>query len=180
MDGVLVDFDGGVNRFFGKNPQYGPKRDWEFDYQGDFNMTPQQFWKCLGHDFWSTLGFTKEGMGVLEMLYSRGLEKQVCLLSSPTLEPGCWSGKAQWVKDNLPHFYHGKQFILSYDKLWNVQPDALLIDDRYETCSKWVAAGGQAFVFPRPWNPLYEEEPKALQWLEEHLDYLGAGRKDSL
>jgi len=179
MDGVLVDFDRGVYDKFKKLKPEG-HRTWEYNYEQDFGCSKQQFWQALDHTFWADLKFTKEAVGILEILYSRGLEDKVCLLSSPTLEPGSWSGKVEWVKRNLPHFFYDKKLILTHNKLWNVAADAVLIDDKYETCASWAEAGGHAFCFPRPWNPLGEFEGKAVQLLEEHLDYLGVGERGKL
>lgn len=179
MDGVLVDFDRGVYEKFKVALPNGP-RDWDYSYESDFGVSKESFWQSLDHEFWASLKFTKEAVGILELIYSRGLEDRTCLLSSPTLEPGAWSGKVEWVKRNLPHFFYDKKLILAHNKLWNCYPDAVLIDDRYETCSAWAEAGGQAFCFPRPWNPLHEFEDRAVQHLEEHMDYLQLGQRGKL
>lgn len=174
MDGVLVDFDRGVQELFGV-PMPPGRRNWDYAYEEDFGLSKTQFWRSLGHDFWAALPMTKEAPGIIEMLQGRGLWGCVRLLSSPTLEPGSWSGKAEWVRKNIPSLFYGNRLVLTQDKLLHCRPTSLLIDDRYETCSLWTRAGGPAFNVPRPWNPLWEHEDSLLRLLEEHLDYLGVG-----
>jgi hypothetical protein len=84
---------------------------------------------------------------------------------------GSWTGKVEWVKKNLKEFYNEKRFLLGFSKKWNAHPNSLLIDDFYMNITEWVDEGGYGFLFPRPWNQLAEHEPKALELLDEHLDY---------
>lgn len=168
MDGVIVDFDGEVNRRFGRvsNPH-----EWEYLYEQDFGMTAKEFWNKCDDDFWRSLEFTKEAVDIFYALQSRDLIDRVCILSKPVSH--AYQGKADWIKKNLPQLYYNKQFLLGPNKDWCANPNALLIDDNEDHCRDFIKAGGEAFLFPRPWNICRTLEPVAVRELEEYLDLIG-------
>ena len=165
MDGVIVDFHRAVEERFGKvsNPLV-----WDFNYRKDFNMDFEQFWSSCDNEFWENLEFTKEAKAILLALWERDLTKNVCLLSKPV--PHAYQGKVDWIRRNMPQFYAKKQFLLGPDKDWCAHPQALLIDDNYDHCKDFRAAGGHAFLFPRPWNICRDLEHVAVLELESYLD----------
>lgn len=59
--------------------------------------------------------------------------------------PGCYSGKVEWLNNYWPDT---DRFIITKRKEACAKPTALLIDDRPSNCEAFVAAGGNAIVFP--------------------------------
>jgi len=168
MDGVIVDFDGMVNEKFGvvSNPY-----EWEYLYEQDFGMSAEEFWLACDNAFWRSLEFTKEAVDIFQILGERDLLDRVCLLSKPVSH--AYQGKVDWIKDHLPQLYYNKQFLLGPEKDWCAHPKALLIDDNESHCLKFMEAGGNSFLYPRPWNMCHVLEYRANLELEEYIDALG-------
>ena len=170
MDGVIVDFHRGVLEMFGVDEVSNPT-EWEFKYREDFGMSAKTFWNYCDNDFWRQLEFTPEAVDIFQALQSRDLLDRVCLLSHPVSH--AFQGKVDWIKENLPQMYNSKQFLLGPIKHWCAHPESLLIDDCYNNCRDFVRAGGNAFIFPRPWNICRKVEPQAVLELERYLDLIG-------
>lgn len=155
LDGVVVDFMGGVERFFGIDLSNHQK--WEFDYKEQFGMSADTFWNMLGIDFWVNLEFEKWGKELIRLLEPL----KPCILSKPT--SGTASGKQEWIKRNLPSYWREKRWLLGPNKNFCAHQGAILIDDREEHVDEFIAYGGNAILFPRRWNCLRELEPVAVQ-----------------
>lgn len=171
MDGVIVDFIGGVLKKYGLNQLSNPT-EWDFNYREDFGCSCADFWEGLTDEFWRDLEFTKEAVDIFELFHSRDLMDRVCLFSKPPGDIG-FKGKAQFIKNNLRQMYNEGQFMLGFNKNWCARPDALLIDDNESNCREFEKAGGKSFLFPRPWNICRDLEPISVQELEDFIDAIG-------
>ena len=105
LDGVLVDFVGGVCDIFDLNPAL-VKRDWpvgDYDVVArinsflDVEISANTFWGEIERkdSFWENLLPLEIGFNVLDELRKLG---DICLLTAPTLDPNCCAGKTRWIQ----------------------------------------------------------------------------------
>jgi hypothetical protein len=151
MDGVIVDFIRGAHEHhkLKYDPWPYPVGKWDFVKRVD--KTAYEFWSPLKFDFWSTLPWTPDGEEILSMLPF----EDTCLLTAPTQEAECVTGKLRWVRDNLTGY--NRKVIITPAKEMCAHPNALLIDDGDHNVDKWRANGGQAILVPRIWNSRHAE-----------------------
>ncbi len=99
-------------------------------------------WDKLDFDFFSTIPLfdgAKEFYNILSNDYNANL------LSSPILNPGCYSGKAQWILTNLAsNKFELKKLILcpSEKKHLLSGKNRILIDDYGKNIEGWILSGG--------------------------------------
>jgi len=154
MDGVLVDFTKGAHKLHGIDYS---EDDWPYDYN-DYNYIPfaniseENFWKQMGRTFWRELEWTAEGVDILN-LYERifGTEN-IYLLTSPCQTPGCIEGKKDWILNHTTKYI--SRTVFTNCKEVCASPRAVLVDDSQREVNKFLRAGGEAILVPRPWNPM--------------------------
>lgn len=151
LDGVLVDFDRGFLDL-PKNTERLTPKEYEKAHGKD------AIWPLideLGESFWANLQWMKDGRELWDYIK----RYDPIILSSPSKNPECFTGKAIWVKQNLQidqdpvtdpaDFTKDTRFILANHKheyvgpaknLLNKQP--VLIDDFSRKLEKWTKAGG--------------------------------------
>lgn len=124
LDGVLADFDRGVEAVTGKRPD---------------QLTTRQMWRALARhpDFY----------GTLEMMHDAQVLWEFCAPYDPViltgLPMGTWAPeqKRRWVANML-----GEEVrvitCLSREKHRYSGPDRILVDDRESLRTTWEAAGG--------------------------------------
>lgn len=115
-------------------------------------FTEAGFWGAIRREFWASVPPSRELSLVFQCADYVGAEN-VCILSSPTLDPDCLAGKLEWIQRFLPKRYQ-RQYLIGPRKHFCARPDALLIDDRDQNVKDFIACGGQAILMPRPWNSL--------------------------
>lgn len=161
MDGVLVDFVGGALKLLGRTVDDWPPG--EFNMAKVLDMPRHEFWGALsGAEFWSSLRPTREAHALMATLETTFGSWELCILSSPTADPQCLSGKARWLDRCLPEYR--RRFLFGPEKRFCAGPDCLLIDDADQNVDSFRAAGGCAILFPRPWNRLH--------WVADPLAYV--------
>lgn len=146
MDGVLVDFNGGVAKEFGIDLSHN--YNWHFNYKEMFGLTRDEFWKSLSNDFWANLEPLPWIHEMLAMLEGY----RPCLLSAPALDTA--SGKQRWIKKHLPEYWRMGRYLLGPAKHYCACPGAVLIDDKEDNVLEFRDRGGQAILFPAMWNSL--------------------------
>lgn len=85
-------------------------------------------------------------------LYSFLLERRnVYICTAPWIDaPECAASKYAWLKH---HFnIQSSDVVIAKRKNLLAKPEALLIDDNPKNCQLFFAAGGNALLYPRPWN----------------------------
>lgn len=121
---------------------------------GEQRWSKSQFWNSVTREVWATVPKSDE----FDLIINRSVElvgeENVIILSSPTLDPECLAGKAEWIRDYCPKFLH-RQFLIGPPKTFCATPDTLLIDDADKNYSAFIDAGGKALLVPRPWNGLH-------------------------
>jgi len=146
--------------------KYDPK--WGFDIVKAANslLTPitgsdlafesaEAFWdKLTGPEVWRDAPESPEFRPLLA--FCRAVARRnICLLTSPVRDPGCVTGKMEWIHRHMPKWMH-RQFLIGPQKHLLASEVALLIDDSDENVNAFRTAGGYASLFPRPWNSRHE------------------------
>jgi 5'(3')-deoxyribonucleotidase len=146
LDGVLVDFTGGINKVLGEPKT--PIDHWNcWDCYG---VSEHEFWRaCDSRAFWANLDWTPDGAEILRILETRFDE--IYLATTPSSSPESPAGKMDWIKRNLAKKYH-RNYVMGPHKELMAGPDRILIDDSDTNCTKFKRAGGNAFLYPRLWN----------------------------
>ena len=155
MDGVLADFIGGACRVHGRDSQ-AVLQGWprgEAHVDAVLGMTLDVFWRRIdaeGTAFWEGLAPYPWFGGLLGWLESTGLPWHIC--SSPSRSPASAAGKMAWLYQHVhPRM---RDFALTPRKELLARPGVVLIDDNERFVSRFKAAGGEALLFPQPWNHL--------------------------
>ena len=96
--------------------------------------------------FWYSAPKEPHADKLVKVLKGFGTGFRFCTASFPFV----WSyaGKVEWLLRNYP--WNKIQMIT--DKWELAAPDRLLIDDKEDTVSRWVGAGGIGILWPQPWN----------------------------
>ncbi|MCF8260345.1 MAG: hypothetical protein K9J12_06195 [Melioribacteraceae bacterium] len=145
MDGVSVDFVGGVKNLLGEPGK--TLDDWGIEEAYGFNE--DGFWEKVDtFEFWSTLepypGFDDFYKNLNEIV------SNVVYCSKPSRHPISASGKLEWMQ-----IRYGKRFrdyILTPQKHYLAKPNTILIDDKDKNVEDFVNAGGKGIVIPQTWN----------------------------
>jgi hypothetical protein len=159
LDEVLGNFVAAACTVHRKDIYRGPKYDF---YASEWGMTQEQFWgpiHAIGDNFYRDMvqpfPWT---FSLLEKVKEIG---DFVIMSTPGIgSPKDYPGKRIWVDKHVP----GAKLIVGGSKDWLARPNRMLIDDNNENASAFMARGGQALLFPRPWNrnshigPLKSEE----------------------
>lgn len=157
LDGVLVDFLAGAHKFHGL-----PYSNEDYPYTlGEYQncppptskMTTREFWDKLGHEFWADLSWILGGRTILAMVEDFFGKENTCLLTTPTLNHGCITGKMEWIECEMPDYR--RRYLIGPVKYFCASPDTVLIDDSDHNVNAFREAGGQAILVPRPWNSAY-------------------------
>lgn len=166
LDGVFVDFVGGVCQLLGRCPKT-TVRNWpagEYQLENALNVSTDAITNAIGRgglDWWAHLDphEWQPGLRIL-MLEVMGNHS---ILTAPAFSAVEWQGKKLWAERYLPelglHMTSQKQLLAN--------PGTLLIDDNGANVAAFRAAGGQAILFPQPWNENHHIAAQALR-----VDYL--------
>lgn len=126
----------------------------------------EQFWQPIDQDplFWRGIQPYPWYKKLIEM--SSGYCQHLVFCTSPSSHHYSWSGKALWLSlhglDHIPCVMMGvndnnRNGQPSPAGKWMLAaPDRLLLDDFHKQTGPFVEAGGQAILFPQPWNRNHE------------------------
>lgn len=168
MDGVLADFIGGAIAHHSL-PLQVEDSDWYFWRK--HGMTDDEFWEPLGEHFWANLQPTSDMRAIVDVVsHYFDIDHDVFLLTSPCLTAGCSVGKAKWVDKYFPHW--SRRLLLTDRKELFAGRGRVLIDDHDANYVKWLKAGGDACLVPRPWNGVSEHSERAIEVLAAKLEML--------
>ena len=129
-------------------------------------FTVSTFWNSIPREFWATTPISPEFNWLLGQVEHLVGQENVCLLTSPTIDPDCLAGKLEWIHAFTPKWLH-RQFLVGPCKQFCAHPDALLVDDSDKNVNAFRKWGGKALLVPRPWNTLHEKE--TLPYLQEQF-----------
>lgn len=160
MDGVLCDWSGAVWRLFDQAGKQAA--DWRLEnYLG---VTEQQMWEAVdaeGPYFWANL---QEHPWYLDLM-NLVSEYPWTLATSPSKDPQCALGKRLWMQEHYGHNF--TSYMMGGQKWLMAGPGKVLIDDSDKNCDAFEKHGGQAIVFPQPWNSRRNVARAGL-----HIDYV--------
>lgn len=142
-DGVITDFVGGCEKLFGKIEIWPPG---EYNIAKVFGMPKNKFWKPINDAFIFGLKYTKEFADIMQVLDGY----DITILTAPV-----WNGihgRHMWIHKYLPEFFRQHKYLIGPDKAACAYDGSILIDDSDKNCHDFIKAGGQAILFPRPWN----------------------------
>lgn len=152
LDGVLVDFVGGVMRDAGKPVAL---RDDVTSWDGIpdvLGCTDAEMWRVLAVDdfgltFWRDLPWLEHGRELFARLVDMA---SVTIMSAPCHDPNSAAGKLRWIEREIPS--HARRYALTPCKAVFARPGAILVDDSGRNVDEFRAAGGRAFLWPATWN----------------------------
>lgn len=156
LDGVLVDFVGGICAWHERPNPYQQGISAEYAIEDIWGMPRTHFWEpCSDPQFWANLEWTEDGQDILHEVLEFADTSDICLLTSPTLDPEAAKGKMLWIQHHLAMFT--RQFLIGPPKHFCAHPGAILIDDSDTNIATFVEHGGHGITVPRPWNNHYDK-----------------------
>ena len=163
MDGVLVDFTGGVAEYF------NVKRDTLLDWKlwEALDLTEAEMWDeidKLGPGFWSTL---KPYPWTDELIKFLG-EDNIVVSTAPSRAVSSITGKAIWIKARFGKSF--TRFMIGNQKHLMAGSSCILIDDRDKNVKKFREAGGKAILFPQPWNKNKDILEDKVEFVRREID----------
>lgn len=164
IDGVLTDFVGAVLELYGRpESDRNLVRSWD-GIPAVVDTNNLCMWERIageGQVWWATLPWTEHGEAIAEICERAG---PFVLMSTPTREPSCAAGKIEWINQYFPS--SDRRFALTPCKHHFAHPGALLIDDSERNVRAFRENGGEAILWPAPWNAWGREPEEAdLEWL---------------
>lgn len=167
MDGVLADFVGAAcaihERSTASVTSYDFWTDWR--HANGVSYADHEFWAPIhekGVDFWREIPRILAGADMLHHL-SAELGVEVAIATDDGGHPGAIEGKRKWFEACLDI---DAPLIFTREKHLLAQRGRLLIDDNPANCRAFRAAGGDAWLWPQPWNTEAIAE-EAASWREQ-------------
>lgn len=155
MDGVCCCLTQAVYELFHSDGKYEELyNNWpilEYDVAKVLGIScEQELWSRIdeaGMDLWRNL---PEFPWFWEMY--QGLSKlgRVVFLTSPSCHWSSMAGKKLWLEDRFG--FRFRDFVITQRKFWLGWPNRVLIDDDPRKVRTFTEAGGEAVLFPQPWN----------------------------
>lgn len=172
MDGVIAAFNKGINEAFGLKvcPFTDPINFGVWDYCDILGVTTKVFWDHCTSELFEELDPTDDAHKIVNYLEKRFGRKNICILSSPPLNPESMVGKSRWLSKHFPQYE--RQFFFGTKKGFAAHAGSLLIDDADHNIKEFSEAGGQTFLYPRPWNKAYMDREKAFDRLVNYAENL--------
>ena len=169
LDGVLADFVGGVCKAHNRTCYDKPEHLGEFSLEKCWGISAEAFWRPTNNwDFWFNLEKTPEANAIVELAFSSFGEKNVAILTSPSLDHSCVPAKRAWMEKHYPSLAKG--MIFSWGKGVIGGPERVLVDDRDRNVEDWNEAGGCGILVPRPWNKYHLYSHMAFRFVKEEIE----------
>ena len=151
MDGVLVDFVGGICAVHNRpSPYDNPANRYEWDIHKLWGISEAEFWHPTNYQgFWENLNPTPEAHEIVAACEAIP-QMRTAILTSPNQNPHCVAEKKLWIKKHFPQL--SKRMIFTANKEYCASADTMLIDDKTLNCLNFMEFGGHAMLYPRPWN----------------------------
>lgn len=174
LDGVLADFVSAALKAHGKDPAAAMEA-WpcgEYDAMfGVVGVDEDAFWDRInawppwpnaapeGSHFWEKeIQAYPWADGLWDLC--EGLAP-TWVLTAPSRHAGSSYGKVKWLQK-----WRGERFrnyVMAPRKWHLARPGALLVDDDPKNVGKWIEGGGDAVLFPRPWNGCHALSGEAME-----------------
>ena len=163
MDGVLVEFIGGLHKRMGLPYDTYPYKYGEFEMLEEIAKAkgvgmPELYKQTDDRQFWRDLVWTSYAQDILKLVSEATVPENTFILTSPMARGDAWAGKVDWVLSMMPEFKR-RLIICAAPKHLLAKPNTLLIDDKDQNVDDFIAHGGAAFLVPRPWNSAHADHP---------------------
>ena len=151
MDGVLADFFKSallVNHVDCSAINY-PKG--QYNIEKWLGVKTEYFWERIddhGEGFWSGLDLCEGALELWEIVQPLN----PIILTSPSMQPHCVSGKLKWLQSTFGNQFRDYIFCPAQHKLHLAKEHCLLVDDRETNVRDFYAVGGQAYLWPHIGN----------------------------
>lgn len=144
---------------FRKNTSY-VYANWKpgnYDVAPEIGTTEEELWKKVsevGESYWTNIEPYPWAKEMYDWLTMQG---DVVILTSPTIDPSCHSGKVKWL-----YKFTGddkfRNYLIGNRKEACASPSNLLIDDSEKNIGKFKKAcpDAKTILFPQPWNSMQE------------------------
>lgn len=159
MDGVLVDFHGGILKLFGREDLITDYPAGQYWINEPLGISEEDLFARLekeGPEWWASLDQLPWALALYESL-THAVGPRVYFCTSPTQDPASCAGKLAWMQQFIgdPEF---RNFFITPAKELLAGPDVVLIDDDPDNFKKFVRSGGKAIEFPARWSGYSNEE----------------------
>lgn len=159
LDGVLVDLNGGLCKWFKKPDPYIYKDNLGKMYGPPImGLENKRVWDGLPARFWMGLSWTYDGREILQRCEEEFGRENITICTKPT-NGRCADGKMDWLLYHLPYYYASYQYVITGKKESCAHPGAFLLDDHEQNCDSFTAAGGIGWLYGRPWNKFHGLDP---------------------
>ena len=149
MDGVLVDWLGGVSKLYNLNFNPYPFLG-EWDCINKLGLNTEEFWKPLSRDFYANLDWTVDGEEILKYCVDAVGWDNICVLTSCIKDGRCAAGKIDWIQRKVPKLR--RNYLIGPKKYFASNSNRVLIDDANHNIDSWI---GPSILVPRDWNRHY-------------------------
>lgn len=164
LDGVLVDFIGGLGRYLKfRDGWEQPTRKGELIaeiFEVAKTDVDNVLMRYVTAEFWESLDPLPWAHTLVSGLRLKGRYSIYLASSAGRPDRGLDSyfsracaGKGSWVSRHFPELRD--RLLIVQDKRVLAGPQTLLIDDRESVVAPFCEAGGRAVLFPAPWNAEY-------------------------
>ena len=143
LDGIIVNFCKGARAAMGDEYPAEPFQvpDKWLDEGG------KNLWQyCRGHDFWANLEPFPWAHKLVKIVKNNC--KDWRLVTKPSFDRGAYSGKYEWVVNNLKGCASHLWLVNGSKAYACTGPHHLLIDDNAKNCAEWAVAGGTVYRWP--------------------------------
>lgn len=164
VDGVVADLHSALARIHGWDLSKWP--DGEYTAEDAWGLTTEQLWsppEIATSEFWANLPLTPWADELMEIVKSRF--NRIAFMTQCTGTAGCAAGKWEWMDRRFPSIPR----CVVDQKRWLASPGAVLIDDSDGNVQMWQRYGGDAVLFPRVWNRLFEQKNDPLGHVRAQL-----------
>ena len=159
LDGVLVDFVGGLHHRLGipySTCPY-PYAPGNYDLFSSIAARGKDLKRsdiyniCHTSEFWASLDWDVAGRDILDVVSLHFTKPNIHVCTSPMHNPDAWAGKVRWFDKHLSKFV-GDMIVTSAPKHLLARPGSVLLDDKDSNVEEFRDSGGSAFLIPQPWN----------------------------
>lgn len=154
LHGVCLDFIGAAFQAHGRAYAEGDATEFNW-WRAGWKMSDAEFWQPINaksHHWWADL---KPYPWLTDLIAAvGGVDPEFQMVSAPQRHGasagGTWIAAEKVCGDiSRVHLTQAKQHLSG--------PGRVLIDDSVDNCEAWCRAGGQAVLFPQPWNGMVPE-----------------------
>jgi len=170
MDGVLSDFVSAALQLHGRLDALEGWPPGVWDMPRVVGMSSADFWGRIarrGEDFWAKLRPYPWADELIRLVQEFA---PFTILSSPSNQPSCLSGKMVWLQKQFSPAF--RDFLIGPPKYLCAKPGVVLIDDSDDNIARFRQHGGEAILFPQPWNANHALTSDRLAYVREQLERL--------